>query len=148
MGWAADPADPAELMEAYLEDAYRCDPSWNAAGELLTFSLEGRQYTALLPEVYALLRGEERTVTGPEGEALSISLSSSEDPALETELLAALESALLRNADLIPLSEGCSTLMTRDRLLLPTEEYRWSLGFGGLRSLRYTCSDQEWEEQY
>ncbi len=147
VGWAADPASPAELMEAYLEDAYRCDPSWDLSEERLSFPWNGRTYTASLPEAYSLLRGGEIGVTGPEGEERLLSLRASKDPALETELLAALEGALLQRADLIPLSEGCVTLLTRDRLLLPTEEYHWSLGFGGLRSLRYACSDREWAER-
>ncbi len=144
VGWAVDPADPGELMEAYLEDAYRCDPAWDDDGEILSVSLDGRSCTLPLPDAYALLRGEERTVTGPEGEAVSFRLDPREDPAAEAELLAALEGALLENADIIPLSEGCSTLLARDRLLLPREEYRRSLGFGGLRFLRYSCSDREW----
>ncbi len=147
VGWAADPLNPAELMEAYLEDAYRCDPSWDLSEELLTISMDGRTHTVSLPELYSLLRGEEVSIPGPEGEEQILSLAASKDPASETELLAALEDALLRRADLIPLSEGCMTLLTRDRLLLPLEEYHWSLGFGGLRSLRYACSDQEWAER-
>ncbi len=141
VGWASDPEDPIGLMEAYLTEAYRYDPAWKADEELLRFSVGGRCCTAPLPEVFALLRGETGTVTDEEGNSLEL-VPAEADEALAAELMAALEGALLRNADVIPLAEGCSTLLTKDRLELPAEDYLYPLGFGGLKYLRYASPDE------
>ncbi len=143
VGWAAEATDPAALMEAYLSENYRYDPAWDAKKETLHLTVDGESISATLPELYAVLQGETVAVTDPAGEVRELSLSG--DPALPARLLAALEETLLKNADVIPLTEACSTLLTVERLQPLGDVCHPLLGFGGLRYLQYACSDQAWE---
>lgn len=65
---------------------------------------------------------------------------------LKNEIMAALEYNVLNLYYTIPLYCDASVSLDSKRLKYPTDEYNVMYGFGGLRFLDYTYSDQAWEK--
>ena len=61
-------------------------------------------------------------------------------------VLAALETAVLNNYDVIPMSEGRTFQLWGDQVCCALEEYVFGLGFGGVKYLTYNYSDREWAD--
>ena len=147
VGWAGSPLDPHGLMEAYLSDAYRYDPAWDVNTVRLTVAIHGEGYTASLTDWYEIMCGGTCSVTGPDGSALDFSCGAEGNPGTRLDILAALETAVLNNYDVIPMSEGQTTQLWGGQVRCALDEYVFGLGFGGVKYLTYACSDREWAEQ-
>ena len=146
VGWAGRALDPHGLMEAYLSDAYRYDPAWDIASERLTAAIHGQNYTASIPDWYEIMCGGTRSVTGPDGVTMEFSCGADGNPGTRLDILAALETAVLRNYDVIPLSEGRIRELWGRQVRCGTEDYIFGLGFGGVKYLTYAYTDREWAE--
>jgi oligopeptide transport system substrate-binding protein len=146
VGWAGSPLDPHGLMEAYLSDAYRYDPAWDTAKVRLTVAIHGESFTASIMDWYEIMCGGTRSVTGSDGTALEFSCGAEGNPGTRLDILAALEAAVLRNYDVIPLSEGQTRELWGEQVRLPAEDYIFGLGFGGVKYLTYEYSDREWAD--
>ncbi len=144
VGWAGRPLDPHGLMEAYISNDYRYDPSWDTSAVRLTVAIHGESFTASIMDWYAIMCGETRTVVGADGISLDFSCGAEGNPGTRLDILAALEEAVLRNYDVIPMSEGETCELWGEQLRLPTEDYIFGLGFGGVKYLTYEYSDREW----
>ncbi len=146
VGWAGNALDPYGLMEAYLSDEYRYDPCWDTSSVRLTVSIHGESYTASIMDWYEIMRGETRSVSGAEGTTLDFSCGADGNPGTRLDILAALEEAVLRNYDVIPMSEGRTSQLWGEQIRCAAGEYIFGLGFGGVKYLTYAYSDREWAE--
>jgi ABC-type transport system substrate-binding protein len=146
VGWAGSPLDPHGLMEAYISDAYRYDPAWDASAVPLTVTIRGECFTASVTDWYAIMCGETRPVAAPDGTAVDFSCGAEGNPGERLDILAALEEAVLRSYDVIPMSEGQTCELWGKQLRLPTADYIFGLGFGGVKYLTYAYSDREWAD--
>ena len=144
VGWAGNPLDPHGLMEAYISDAYRYDPSWDTSAVRLTVAIHGEAYTASIMDWYEIMCGGTRSVTGPDGATLDYSCGADGNPGTRLDILAALETAVLENYDVIPLCEGRTNQLWGKQVSRALEDYVFGLGFGGVKYLTYAYSDREW----
>ncbi len=146
VGWAGSPLDPYGLMEAYISDAYRYDPAWDTSAVRLTVAIHGESYTASIMDWYEIMCGGTRSVTGPDGNTLDFSCGADGNPGTRLDILAALEAAVLRNYDVIPMYEGRTSQLWGGQVRCALEDYVFGLGFGGVKYLTYAYSDREWAE--
>lgn len=146
VGWAGAAVDPHGLMEAYISDDYRYDPAWHTSDVRLTIAIHGESYTASLVDWYEIMCGGTRSVTGPDGTTLKFTCGAEGNPGTRLDILAALEEAVLRNYDVIPMSEGRTFQLWGRQVCCALEEYVFGLGFGGVKYLTFDYSDREWAD--
>ncbi len=145
VGWAGRATDPVGMMDAYVGDEARWDPGWDTSGTELSIPARRTEFTASVQDWYAILCGETRTVTMPDGSAMELTLSSAGYPLSRLDVLAALEARVLEEGNAVPLSRGCVRQLRSERLIFPTERYIFGVGFGGVKYLRYRWDDETWD---
>lgn len=130
--WGGAPFDPYGLMQCY------CDPAFNTVQERCGFDPTQRLLT-LLPE------GDAVTATYTEWcRSLLPGGDYAGEPYLRLQLLAGLETALLKERRFIVTGVGTQELYLSPKLLPGSEEYSILTGFGGIRSLHYRYDDAQW----
>jgi len=147
VGWAGSALDPHALMEAYISDAYRYDPSWDTSSVRMTFTIHGENYTASMTDWFNIMCGETRLIFGPDGSTLEFSCGTSGNPGVRLDILAGLERAVLQNYDVIPLYQGMATELWGRQVECRLDDYVFGLGFGGIKYMTFTCSDREWSSR-
>ena len=146
VGWAGAPVDPHGLMEAYISDDLRYDRAWDTSEARITVAIHGENYTASVTDWYEIMCGSTRSVTGPDGSTLRFSCGAEGNPGTRLDILAALETAVLEQYDVIPMSEGRTSILWGKQVCCALEEYVFGLGFGGMKYLTFEYSDREWAD--
>ena len=95
---------------------------------------------------YEIMCGGTRSVTGPDGNTLDFSCGADGNPGTRLDILAALETAVLEQYDVIPMSEGRTSILWGKQVCCALEEYVFGLGFGGMKYLTFEYSDREWAD--
>ncbi len=133
---------PYSTIECYVNDANQSTQihegaCWNPSATNLTLTLDFDGDGT----------PEERTMTYNQwGVELNQGEFASASFDLKNQILAALEYNVLNLYYCIPLYCDASVSLDSKRLKYPTDEYNVMYGFGGLRYLDYTYSDQAWEK--
>jgi len=144
VGWAGNALNPHALMEAYISDTYRHDPSWDISSARMTVTIHGESYTSSVTNWFEIMLGERRVVTGPNGETMEFICGDSGNPGVRLDILAGLETAVLQNYDVIPLYQGVVTELWGRQVECKVNSYIFGLGFGGIKYMTFNCSDQDW----
>ncbi len=133
---------PYSTIECYVNDANQTvkiheGACWNPTTEKLTLTLDfdGDGTAESLEMTY-----------NEWGQALNEGQFASSSFDLRNEIMAALEYAVLNKYYTIPLYCDADVSLDSKRLKYVTDEYNVMYGFGGLRMLKYTYSDQAWEK--
>ncbi len=104
-----------------------------------TFTVDGKEYTLTLEEWSTALNGrlikDDQTIT-----FTNLSVET------KLEILAMLEKEILDTSITVPLWYVTGASMTSMRVKNALDEYMQLVGYGGIRYLTYTYSDQEWAE--
>lgn len=146
VGWTGSPLNPYSLMEAYISDNYRFDPSWDTAAIPMTVSIHGEALTTPVLTWYEILNGETRGVAAEDGTLRDYACGIAEgDPEARLDILAALENAVLMNYDSIPMSDDCRAELKGRQVRFFTEEAVFGMDYGGFRYLTYDYTDAEWD---
>lgn len=150
VGWTGSALDPYNLMTAYIQPNYQYDPSWDTTASMLTVNLNGTDYTASCMDWTNCINGESINITAADGTVSTFSAGSSDGvPAERFTILAALEGAILRNYDMIPLVDDSTAGLKGMQVQYYSEEYVFGVernGNQGVQYLTYNYTDAEWEE--
>ncbi|MBR2716544.1 MAG: hypothetical protein IKD79_02255 [Oscillospiraceae bacterium] len=132
--WGGAAFDPYGLMQCY------CDPSFNTVQESCGFDPTSRLLT-LMPDP-----GDEPITATYTEWCRSIlpggAFAGNEE--LRLNVLAGLESALLKERRFIVTSVGTQPVWLSAKVMPGSEDYSILSGFGGIRSLHYRYDDAEW----
>ena len=142
VGWTGSALDPYELMEAYISPNYQYDPSNDYSQVPVTVKIAGADYTAPATDWLAIMNGQSRTVTTPDGEKAFATTAQADRLAI----LSALEGAVLRNYNYIPIMDDGEGHLRGRQIKYRTEEYIYPLGYGGVKYFTYAYTDRQWEE--
>ena len=142
VGWTGSALDPYALMEAYLLPNYQYDPSNDYSKLPLTVAVSGQAYTAPATDWLAMMNGQTRTVTAPDGSETTFAATEQTD---RLAILSALEGAVLGNYNFIPIMDDGEGHLRGRQISYPTEDYIYPLGYGGVKYFTYAYSDQAWE---
>lgn len=143
VGWTGSALDPYELMEAYISPNYQYDPSNDYSKLQLTVAVEGQAYTAPVTDWLAMMNGQSRNVTAPDGSSKTYAAAEQAD---RLAILSALEGAVLGNYNFIPIMDDGEGHLRGRQIKYRTEDYIYPLGYGGVKYFTYAYSDQEWNE--
>lgn len=150
VGWTGSALDPYNLMTAYIQPNYQYDPSWDTTTDMLTINLNGTDYTASCMDWTNCINGAPINITAADGTVSTFSAGSSDGvPEERFTILAALEGAILRNYDMIPLVDDSSAGLKGMQIQYYSEEYIFGVGRNGnqgVQYLTYNYTDAEWEE--
>ena len=133
---------PYSTIQCYVNDANQSTKvhegaCWNPVTTQLTLKLDFDGDGVV----------EEKTMSyNAWGTALNQGEFASASFELRNQIMGALEYNVLNMYYTIPLYCDASVSLDSKRLKYPTDEYNVMYGFGGLRFLDYTYSDQAWEK--
>lgn len=133
--WGGAAFDPYGLMQCY------CDPDFNTIQEGCGFDPKTKLLSLLI---------EDEAVTKTYGEWCDALLRGGEffgDSELRLKLLSDLEAALLKERRFIVVAQGAQPICLSGQIEAGSETYSILTGFGGIRSLHFTCDDAEWAAQ-
>lgn len=130
-GGAAD--NPYSLIRCYTDPAYapvseQC--GFDPTKETCTISVNGQAQTKTFYAWGASLNAGGEYEDAP--------------AAVQVQILAGLEQALLETHCFTVLSTDCSAVLFSDQIRFPTKHYHLLSRFGGIRTLRYLYNDAEW----
>jgi oligopeptide transport system substrate-binding protein len=138
VGWTGSALDPYELMEAYISPNYQYDPAYDYSQVPVTVVLSGETYTAPATDWLAMMNGQIRK--------LGEKTYAATEQADRLAILSALEGAVLRNYNYIPIMDDGEGHLRGRQLKYRTEEYIYPLGYGGVKYFTYAYTDAQWEE--
>ena len=138
VGWTGSALDPYELMEAYISPNYQYDPSYDYSKVAVTVTVSGETYTAPATDWLAMMNGQSRKV----GEK-SFAATTQAD---RLAILSALEGAVLRNYNYIPIMDDGEGHLRGRQIKYRTEDYIYPLGYGGVKYFTYAYTDAQWNE--
>ena len=142
VGWTGSALDPYELMEAYISPNYQYDPSTDYSKLPLTVAVAENVYTAPVTHWLAIMNGQSRTVTDPNGLEMTYAATAQAD---RLAILSALEGAVLGNYNYIPIMDDGEGFLRGRQINYRTEDYIYPLGYGGVKYFTYAYSDQAWD---
>ena len=146
VGWTGSALDPYGLMEAYTAPNYQYDPSWDTTTDMLTVNIDGTDYTASVIDWTYCIVGTPCTVTAADGTTMEYSCGTADgDPETRLAILAALEGAVLRTYDMIPIMDDSSAALKGMQIQYYTEDYIYGVGRGGIKYMTYNYTDTEWD---
>ena len=143
VGWTGSALDPYSLMEAYISPNYQYDPSYDYSKISLTVAVDENAYTAPVTDWLAIMNGQSRTVTTPDGSSKPYAATKQED---RLAILSSLEGAVLGNYNFIPIMDDGEGHLRSRQINYRTEDYIYPLGYGGVKYFTYAYSDQAWEK--
>ena len=147
VGWTGSALDPYGLMEAYTSSNYQYDPSWDTTTDMLTITLDGKDYTASVWDWTQAIGGTVVTIKDADGNQSEFSAGTSDGIDEERfEILCALENAVLSTYDMIPLVGDASANLKGMQIQYYSEDYVFGPGRGGVRRMTYNYTDAEWDE--
>ncbi len=146
VGWTGSALDPYGLMEAYTAPNYQYDPSWDTTTDMLTINIDGTDYSASVIDWTYCIVGTPCTITAADGSTMEYSCGTADgDPETRLAILAALEGAVLRTYDMIPIMDDSSAALKGMQIQYYTEEYIYGVGRGGIKYMTYNYTDTEWD---
>lgn len=151
-GWSGSVLDPFSLTDLYVNPSYQYDALWFDSDSVsLTLNVNVahageseimRDVTMSLHEWSDALNGEFVTVDNVAynfGEGMA-------DVATRLQVLAAIEGAVLRTFDYIPMLQDAAVTLLSKQAYYVVDEYNPVLGRGGIAYLCYNYNDTEWAE--
>ncbi len=136
--WGGANFDPFGVADCYLNPDKSNENGFPFETEK-TFSVGGKSYTLTLQEWSEALNGKliknDETITFT-GESVETKL----------EILAMLEKEVLETSIVVPLWYVTGASMNSMRVVNALDEYMQLIGYGGVRYITYTHSDQAWAE--
>lgn len=155
VGWTGSVLDPYSLMEAYVTPNYQYDPGWDTTSTNVDVTLtdvDGKTYTlraSVYDWGYTALGGAEIKAYVVEdgklnGDYVYVSAGVSASSSIRLAVLAAVETAVLEQYDMIPVGSEASASMKGMKIKFGTEEYVFGIGRGGVKYMTYNYTDAEW----
>lgn len=123
---------PYAVMKAYCDDYAACSEyKWGSDEVKIELELEGETLIKSFTEWYTALRNEEY---GPY------------DSENGEKILAAMEECLLESYAAVPLYYSYAYSLTSRRCSYASAEYTAIIGYGGLKYIKYSLNDSDWDE--
>ncbi len=151
-GWSGSVLDPFSLTDLYVNPTYQYDALWfNSDSVSLTLRVNTapigedevmQDVTMSLHEWSDALNGEYITV----GDAAYNFGEGIADVETRLFILAAIEGAVLRTYDYIPMLQDAAVTLLSQQAYYVVDEYNPVLGRGGIAYLGYNYTDDEWAE--
>ena len=136
-GFSGAAWDPGYFLLAYLSPDYMYSAAWDTSKVMMTYKMDGKEYTMSLIDWYDNLNGLG-------------SVANWSDGAVATEerlgLIAALEGQVLQAYYSVPLTNSFSATLMSYKHEYITREYNTFMGYGGLRYMSYNYNDEDWDE--
>jgi hypothetical protein len=163
VGWQGSSLNPYNLMMAYTTPRYQYDiNAWNTGAETLDITLAskgGKTYRATVEAWTYIMNGGKLPIVEVGADGMAVEGSSIDyscgindvkkvGQKMQEERLhifAALEGAILRTYDLLPLNNDSSAALKGMQIKYYTEEYVYGVGRGGIKYMTYNFTDYEWE---
>ena len=143
-GWSGAAWDPGYFLLAYLDEGYRYAKGWDTTKAMMTFTMKGVgengediTETMSLMDWYNCLNG----VSGAKYDWSSNGLEESQ----RLQLIAALETEVLKTYYAVPLANSFSASMLSYKVDYITYEYNTFMGYGGMKYMKYNYDDAAWE---
>lgn len=151
VGWQGAALDPYNLVGAYTYPDYQYDPSWDTSADLLDVVIDGKTYRASVMSWTKALEGStieiSEVVDGVVSEEPTTWYGGTKaDPDDRLTVLAALEGAILRSYDMIPINNESSAALKGMQIKYYTEEYVYGVGRGGIKYMTYNYTDGQWAD--
>lgn len=160
VGWTGSALDPYSLMEAYVSPDYQYDSGWDTKKEYIDITIPADADATIAGKVlranlYAwgkdCLQGNAITanivVNGEmTNETVTISAGTAQVASVRLAILAAVEGAVLKQYDMIPVGTDASASLKGKRIKFYTEEYVYGMGRGGVTYMTYLMTDAEWAQ--
>ena len=142
-GWSGAAWDPGYFLLAYLDAGYRYAAGWDTTTAMMTFTMKGVgengediTETMSLMDWYNCLNG----ASGAKYDWSSNGLEESQ----RLQLIAALETEVLKTYYAVPLANSFSASMLSYKVDYITYEYNTFMGYGGMKYMKYNFDDAEW----
>ena len=151
VGWSGSALNPYGLVGAYTWPQYQYDPSWDTSAEALNVTINGVTYSASVVAWTNTLSNQTIEITPVDengmasGDPVAFNGGTACDMQTRLAILAALEGAVLRTYDLLPLNNDSSAALKGMQIKYGTEEYVYGVGRGGIKYMTYNYTDGEWE---
>lgn len=153
VGWQGAQLNPFGLIEAYTTPQYQYDVSaWDTSTDTMDFEIEGVTYRASVLVWTEIINGVKREIGALDADGnlttdtINYSCGLNDNaPEDRLRLLAALEGAVLRTYDLLPLNNESSAALKGMQIKYYTEEYVYGVGRGGIKYMTYNYCDCDWD---
>lgn len=142
-GWSGSALNPFSLTDLYVNPSRAYDAAWfNAEAYDLTIKINDEDVTLNLRQWSDALNGAAVEVDGKtynygDGQA---------DIEVRLDILAAFETAILKNFNYLPMLEDGSMALLSQQVYYVVEEYNPVMGRGGIAYTKYNFNDAEWAE--
>lgn len=149
VSYTASAFAPHDLLNLFVGSA-QYDTSTDKSKMFVDVQVDGKILRAsVLDWIGKCLQGERivaKVVVGgvPTGELVEIGVG--DDASLRLKIMAAVESAMLKTCNIIPISTDATVTLMAHRVQLGTEEYVFGMGYGGLKYMHFAMSDEEWQK--
>lgn len=140
-GWSGSALNPFSLTDLYVNPSRAYDAAWfNPEAYDLTIKINDEDVTLNLRQWSDALNGAAVEVDGKtynygDGQA---------DIEVRLEILAAFETAILKNFNYLPMLEDGSMALLSQQVYYVVEEYNPVMGRGGIAYTKYNFNDTEW----
>ena len=136
-GWTGSAWDIPNLMDAYLNKEYMYSAAWDTTKEMLTLTVDGKEYTMSLFDWNNCLQGlTDAKYNWGEGFL---------DNEERLKIMAAVEEQILNKAYSIPTVADYTATLLSNKVEYITRDYNTFMGYGGLRYMTYNYDDYGWE---
>ena len=141
-GFGGSNLNPFATMASYLDPSSSFDGAWNDTSKVdMTLELNGESITMSVLDWVNCVNGSTITVDGKDynfGEGMA-------DTDTRLEILAALEGAIMKTYNHIPMIQNQGTTLLSQQVYYVVEEYNPILGGrGGITYLKYDYNEAEW----
>ena len=141
-GFGGSNLNPFSTMASYLDPNSSFDGAWNDTSKVdMTLELNGESITMSVLDWVNCVNGSTITVNGKDynfGEGMA-------DTDIRLEILAALEGAIMKTYNHIPMIQNQGTTLLSQQVYYVVEEYNPILGGrGGITYLKYDYNEAEW----
>ncbi|MBQ8881188.1 MAG: hypothetical protein IJ030_03315 [Oscillospiraceae bacterium] len=145
VGWSGSALDPYDLMEAYLSPNYQYDPANDYSKVQVTVTVSGIPCTASATDWLAMMNGQTRTVTAPDGTKKAYACGAGGNQSDRLTILSVLEGTVLENYNFIPIMDDGEGHLRGRQIRYPKENYIYPLGYGGVKYYTYAYTDTQWD---
>lgn len=151
VGWNGSALNPYGLIFAYTDPSYQYDPSWDTSAQTLDITINGKTWRASVADWANALSNDvieiaevdaEGNLTGEVNDRYSCGTAT---PVAERlTVLAAVETVVLGQYDMIPVQNQSSASLLGMQVEYGQKEYVYGVGRGGIKYMTYNFDDYDW----
>ncbi len=143
--WGGNAFDPYGFFQVYFTDDYNYMPGFSPSTEQVTITVAGKAETMTYTNWWKALSTGMYSQSQGFAQLEADDKTSTKD-ASRVYILSQLESAYLKQYEIIPVYALSEASLVSYKVQYPVSEYVNGVGFGGIQYLTYNYTDSEWEK--